>query len=602
MIAMENNSKTQSWRSTSQNLMPIEHTQTLEGEYDLYPVHSLSNGEISVGYDALAKVLMSKKHIVIDGYGGVFWENVRINLDKAIKDKGVSVTWHSIESAYKSENELDEMLAPWLDGNDPIFGKIYEGELTDFFVEEKLKRIQPAHELNIVYGCGASLVNWEEAFIVYIDLPKNEIQYRSRAASITNLGKNKPQDPKEMYKRFFFIDWTVLNKHKANLLPNIDILVDEQWREVITFINGNSLRETLDNLSKNAFRVRPWFESGLWGGNWCLKNIPGLPKDVPNYAWSFELITPENGIVLESGGNRLECSFDFIMFQAYESVLGHSASQFKYDFPIRIDYLDTFEGGNLSIQCHPKPEYIREEFGMTFTQDETYYILDCQKEANVFIGFNDDVNNIEFIDALETSNREGEELNVAHYINSELSKKHDLFLLPHGTVHSAGIDNLVLEISATPYIFTFKMYDWLRVGLDGEPRPINIERAKANINFSRKGKEKIKKELIAENIVIESKDNLEIFHLPTHVDQFYDVLRYEFDDEIEINTNNDVHIMNVVEGSCVLLETKNGTVQRFNYAETFVVPSGAESFKIINKGNERAKVLDVFMKKNYEYK
>ena len=93
-----------------------------------------------------------------------------------------------------------------------------------------------------------------------------------------------------------------------------------------------------------------------------------------------------------------------------------------------------------------------------------------------------------------------------------------------------------------------------------------------------------------------------MYHLKTHKDQFYDVHRYEFDDEVEIATNNDVHVMNVVEGSCVFLETKNGTVQRFNYAETFVVPSEAGSFKLINKGNERVKVIDVFMKKGYEYK
>jgi len=601
-MAMINKNQTYSWRDTTQYLMPIEHKQTLEGEYDLYPVHSLSKGEITLGFDALADIIETKKQVVIDGYGGVFWDNIQEKLDAALKAKGLSINWQNIDEAYKTEYELDVMLAPWLGGDDPVFGKIYEGALNDFFEEEKLKKIQPTDGLNIVYGCGASLANWDDAFIIYMDVPKNEIQYRSRAASITNLGQQQPQDPKEMYKRFFFVDWIVLNKHKADLLPSIDILVDEQWRDEITFIDGDNFRNTLDDISKNAFRVRPWFESGPWGGNWCLKNIPGLPKNVPNYAWSFELITPENGLVLESGGKRLECSFDFIMFQAYENILGHSANHFKYDFPVRIDYLDTFDGGSLSIQCHPNPDFIREEFGMTFTQDETYYILDCQKEAKVYLGFQENSDDKEFIRALETSHEETKVMDVDRYINSEPSHKHDLFLLPHGTVHSAGSDNLVLEVSATPYIFTFKMYDWLRLGLDGKPRPMNIERASANLDFSRKGKENIRKELIAENQLIESKDNLKVFHLKTHKDMFYDVHRYEFDDEIEIDTNNDVHVMIVVEGSYVLLETKNGAVQRFNYAETFVVPSAAESFKLINKGKERVKVIDVFMKRNYAYK
>ncbi|HYE57072.1 MAG TPA: class I mannose-6-phosphate isomerase, partial [Rhodothermales bacterium] len=466
----------------------------------------------------------------------------------------------------------------------------------DFFDPERLRALAPDPEadVSIVYGCGAALSAWN-ALCVYVDVPKNEIQFRARAGTVVNLGASTPASAKETYKRCYFVDWVALNRHRARLLPHVDVFVDEQRPDEPVLMAGDDLRAALRAMGQGGFRVRPWFEPGPWGGQWIKQHVPQLPQDAPNYAWSFELIAPENGLAFESDGRRLEVAFDTLMHQEHHAVLGDVAGVFGFEFPIRFDFLDTVEGGNLSVQCHPRPAYIQEHFGERFTQDETYYILDARPGAQVYLGFQADAEPEAFRAALETSFHEGTPVDVERFVQVHPATRHDLFLIPSGTVHCSGRGNLVLEISATPYIFTFKMYDWLRLDLDGRPRPLNIDRAFDNLRFDRKGV-RVAEELISRPRTIEAGPDWALVHLPTHAEHFYDVHRFDFATTVEADTEGACHVMNLVEGASVVLETASGVRQRFNYAETVVVSAAAGRYRLVNEGPAPARVVKAFVK------
>ncbi|MCD4671063.1 MAG: class I mannose-6-phosphate isomerase [Anaerolineaceae bacterium] len=517
-----------------------------------------------------------------------------------MKSIGKKAHWVDVATILKPEEEINKLVAPYLGGDDPIFGTRCDLRLKDFFVIEELERLStdPDSDVNIIYGTGASLAGWQ-GLLLYIDVPKNEIQFRARAGSITNLGIAKPAAPKSMYKRFFFVDWEVLNSHKAELVTQVDWFIDGQRPDEPVFITGENLRDGLSQISRNYFRVRPWFEPGAWGGQWIKEKIPQLPKNVPNYAWSFELIVPENGLIFESSDLQLEASFDLLMYTQYEAVLGNWADTYRYEFPIRMDFLDTFDGGNLSVQVHPRPEFLRKNFGQSYTQDETYYILDCAPDAEVYLGFQENVDKTEFQNALETSQKEKKAIDIKQYVNTVQAHKHDLFLIPHGTIHGSGKNNLVLEISATTYIFTFKLYDWMRLDLDGKPRPINIKRGMKNLYFYRQGK-RVEQELVSKPKVIERDSKYQIVHLPTHPAHFYDVHRLEFKGTLDIENNGSCHVMSLVEGDTVILETEGGYQTQFNYAETFVIPAAANKYRLIAPDGKLVKVIKVFFKENWQ--
>ena len=431
--------------------------------------------------------------------------------------------------------------------------------------------------------------------IVYLDVPKNEIQFRARAGSIANLGASEPEGPKRMYKRFYFADWPVLRAHAAQLLPKIDCIVDTQRPDEPAFMSGVALRKGLAGAAGTWCRVRPWFEPGPWGGQWMKARFPAMSSEAPNLAWSFELISPENGLAFESSGRLLEVAFDFLMAQEHQAVLGDFAERFGYEFPIRFDYLDTFSGGNLSVQSHPRPEYAWRNFGERLTQDETYYLTDCAPEARVFLGFQRGVNAREFERALRTSFQEAKPLLVDNFVQNYASQRHGLYLIPNGTIHCSGANNLVLEISATPYIFTFKMYDWLRLDLDGQPRALNIDRALENLYFERQG-ERVERELIAQPRVLASGPDWQWLHLPTHAEHLYDVHRFDFTSHVEVQADGSPHVLNVVEGGAVILEIAGVPPQPFAFAETFIVPAATGSYRLRSQSGRPVKVVKAFLK------
>jgi mannose-6-phosphate isomerase class I len=587
--------------------LPKDVTNYPKGLYEKYPAFKLNNSVIEKGYNKLSEIISRKinnglRVLVIDGFQGIEWRLFINELTEKLKQKNIIPQLINFEECFKDENTLNELVKDFLGGDDRIFGKHFPLSLETFVnpvklaklrIDASLSRAKESGELSVIYGSGASLVElYDELW--YVDLPKDIIQNRQREGKVVNLTKKDKCDFEEFYKRSYFIEWPALNRLKKEVLTSIDLFIDFTDVKSPTFISGNELRLTLNKIAETPFRVRPWFFPGPWGGQF-MKWHMDLDKDQPNYAWSFEIIVPENGILLQCDENRLEFSFDCLMYQNYKDVLGNAADQFKYEWPIRLDYLDTVDGGNLSTQVHPRPQYIKKEFGETFTQDETYYIVNAKPGARVYLGLKEGTKLEEFKYALEESIQKEKEVDIDKFVNSIPSKPHDLFFIPNGTVHCSGKGNLVLEISATPYIFTFKIYDYLRRDLEDKLRPINIERGFTNIRPERDTKF-VKENLIAQPTLIDKGADWEFFELYNKHFSFYNIYRLEFNSTYKLITKNNAYALNLVEGMRVELKSKNGRIEKLSYLESMIIPAAAEEVVIKNLSNKKSKIVLVQVK------
>ena len=164
------------------------------------------------------------------------------------------------------------------------------------------------------------------------------------------------------------------------------------------------------------------------------------------------------------------------------------------------------------------------------------------------------MNPVEMIAALNESQETGRAFDVERYVNRWSARKHDHFLIPNGTVHCSGAGAMVLEISATPSIFTFKLWDWGRLGLDGRPRPINIGHGSKVIQWERQT-DWVREQLVNRTEPVTAGAGWREERTGLHENEFIETRRHWFTGPVTHHTDGGVQVLNLVEGAEAVVES-----------------------------------------------
>jgi mannose-6-phosphate isomerase class I len=564
--------------------------QRPSSNYDKFPCIDVPGHDCQVGWPAIAECLQKTvkakraRLLAIECYPGVD----AMTICRELADRLQPALIIDAASALRPPAEIDRLVEPFLGGDDPVFGFLCPLRLEQFFDPARLARLrqqvaEPLDGLILVVGTGAMLVAPPADMVVYADLARWEAQLRFRRNASANLGAdNRSQATSLQYKRAFFIDWRVADRFKKPLLKTCDFFLDTNHQTIPKLATGEAVRAGLRRAAGQPFRVVPFFDPAPWGGQW-MKEACGLDPAPRNYGWCFDCVPEENSLLLGFGEVKdFEIPSIDLVFQHPRELLGDAVhGRFGDEFPIRFDFLDTMGGGNLSLQVHPLTEYIQQAFGMHYTQDESYYMLDAEPGATVYLGVKTGIEPAKMLAALEAAQAGGAPFPAAEFANAWPAQKHDHFLIPAGTVHCSGAGAMVLEISATPYIFTFKLWDWGRLGLDGHPRPIHINHGKQVIQFDR-DTEWTQANLVNQIKKIASGDGWREERTGLHEREFIETRRHWFTKSVPHHTNGGVNVLNLIEGREAIVESPTGAFPPFvvHYAETFIIPATAGAYTI----------------------
>lgn len=560
--------------------------------YDKVPATKV-DGTIITGWDSiLAKIssgIYPGRYIVaLDTYTGVYLDEIRQHF-RAIGQ----VMLVEMADLYKLESEIVAMTEQFIT-DDVLFGRRSTLTIDDYFDTKRVTnarlKIKNTNGLVVILGTGAARVAQSDC-LIYADMARWEIQQRFRTHSIKALGIDNSMDAVSLqYKRGYFNDWQVCDRHKQTIYGRVDYWLDTHVEQAPKMIDRETFLRGIRQTVNTPFRVVPFFDPAPWGGQW-MKQVCGLNPEKANYGWCFDCVPEENSLMLDIAGTLFEMpSINLVLTHPQELLGSVITAHFGAEFPIRFDLLDTIGGGNLSLQVHPTDEYIKEHFGMPYTQHESYYILDAEPGAEVYLGVKSGIAPTQMVADLRRAALGELAFDPERYINRLSAQKHDHYLIPGGTIHCSGAGALVLEISATPNLFTFKLWDWQRLGLDGKPRPINVEHGKNVIQWER-DTEYVKSRLANIFTHIASGDGWYEESTGLYEAEFIETRRHWFTNSVAHDTCGNLHVLNLIEGDEVIVESPEGCFEPFvvHYAETFIVPAHIGAYTITPYGKSEGR-------------
>ena len=555
--------------------------------------------------------------LCMDGYVSAQFGSMVEALQKAAKENQTDLYVYDMWDIYKTQAQIDELTKESLPLNyedDPVllFGRLYKGNIENFIDPAKQAEVvQTLKErkkgIHLIYGMGSASEAIRKAAngIAYLDVTPKVAAIRAREEKFVNIGDESARPFNLLMRRNYFVDFEVTLRLRKTLLDEDAItfyILDNDDNDRRMLYN-HALNEILDTLIQYPFRAKPVYLEGIWGGEY-IRKIRNIPMDIAgNIAWIFEFIPMEVSIEVAVGDDVADIPFyTFVQKKGLEMMGQHCMEEFEGYFPIRFNYDDTWHSDvNMSIQVHPDEDFIIENYDEFGRQDEAYYVIATGHGAKTYVGWKNDGR--EFLELAKKSEKDHCDIDYQKYVNAVPSIPGKQIMLPAGTIHSSGRNQLILELgSLTIGSYTYKVYDYNRKDKEGKVRPIHTANAEKVLHFERDS-EWVDNNIAIEPIMVEETPQYREYTVGSSDLMYYQTNRIEMETHAiyEGKNNGQFTVLTLVDGEEIKVYSKSHP--EFSYTQKYLdivtIPATIEDYVIEAKGYQPVVIHKTFLRENY---
>jgi mannose-6-phosphate isomerase class I len=557
----------------------------------------------------------------VDGWYGVDWARLKTALLDAAKAEGLLVTIISAAGLYKDEAEIESYRKPFVT-DDPSFGYVNRnGALEDIVDPRKIvalktrlsSRSTSEGDAIIFFGPGAGISELDGLFDLrfYADFTMQPLLWQMWDGKLATFGRDEPAVG-YLWKKYYYCDFYLLLKQKKHAFARMDYYVDAVDAENLKMVSAADYNTIIDELVKRPIKQVKITQPGPWG-SYRFKEIYDEIPGLENMAWN-ELAGIELSVLVDVGKTTLNMPCQNIMQRPVQMVGERVHHQFPDLLPLQV-WLDDgyfkdsvpYERGSMPIHNHPDTDYVKRNFNEPLGRYETYYIVEAYHDAGTMMGFKE-TGNLEEYERLCRDSSNKKVFDWRKFIRRWDTNVGDLFLIPPGTEHGHGGNQMILEMDTGPSVagteYSFFTYDFARHTWDDKAKSMTAAPMKMHIEHSFRNnkwrREKyVQEHLRARPVVVRGDGDTRMDRFTTVDEMPFEIERFVFTKPMAHSTEGRyLQIPTVTVGKSVIIRSKtNPDLQTtIEFLQACLIPAGFGDYEFVSPDGSQCTVVMIRLK------